>query len=110
MFNEIEDLMQAIDKFKSNIANSEELLLSLKNTNQGLEQLESTNKENQKKVLEYLNDNSKKVENIKIDIKNESNKIDLKIEKLRNEFSKKFIFIYIGIAILLILIIIFRYL
>ena len=110
MFNEIEDLMQAIDKFKSNMANSEELLLSLKNTNQGLEQLESTNKENQKKVLEYLNDNSKKVENIKIDIKNESNKIDLKIEKLRNEFSKKFIFIYIGIAILLILIIIFRYL
>ena len=110
MFNEIEDLMQAIDKFKSNMANSEELLLSLKNTNQGLEQLESTNKENQKKVLEYLNDNSKKVENIKIDIKNESDKINLKIEKLRNEFSKKFIFIYIGIAILLILIIIFRYL
>ena len=40
MFNEVEELMQSIEKFKSNISNSEELLILLKTTNHKLEQVE----------------------------------------------------------------------
>lgn len=61
MFNDIEELMQTIDKFKTNVIGSEELLSVLKSTSQKLEQYEASRNDDKKQLLESVADAAKKI-------------------------------------------------
>jgi len=74
MFNEIEELMQAIEKFKSNISNSENLLELLECTVRKLEQYEADRKDALKQVVDSISCNAKISDN---NISQLSQKLDL---------------------------------
>lgn len=109
MFNDIEELMQTIDKFKTNVLSSEELLSVLKSTSHKLEQYEASQKDDKKQLLESFADVTKKIASDSSVVKNELKMLQSEIDNSKNTITKKINLILIGVAILALLIVILKF-
>ena len=130
MFDEIEELVQAIDKFKANIVNSNEIIDSLKSTNDRFDELFSNREKDKGFVNESLAEISQLIEKQTTDLKFEFSTIaesinginlhlremekrvaiiDLCIEKNGKKQEKSTLYQIIGAVTVVILIIILKF-
>lgn len=110
MFDEIDELIKEIEKFKSNIVGSNELFSLLEKVYIELGQLEKSNKEIQTKTYNLFNELSERLYQLEAKNKENISKLVEENYKIVSVTIRKFNNILIAMAIIAILIIVFKFL